>query len=200
MSSPTNYPWLLEQINNYLSSRLSPAQLSSLSNLPLTVFEQLSLELNDAISEFNQYPKKLPNKLSSNYFLNANHLKKIIATLPSYPSTLFLLKSDNQKKDVAFSEMRDSTYFNFIYKIEEPTHLLANLMTLVYRCHMLSSNPKLRDGGAQISSTLEEMSALRHLMGLDSLHYQSTRQWILDWEGEGFSELLSLAITKWSDQ
>lgn len=96
--------------------------------------------------------------------------------------------------------MRDSTYFNFIYKIQNPSHLLANLMTLVYRCHILTSHPKLRQGGAQISSTLEEMSALRYIIGLDSLHHQATRHWILDWEGEGFNELLSLAISKHSDQ
>ena len=68
-------------------------------------------------------------------------------------------------------------------------------MTLVYRCHLLTAIPFLRDNRAQISSTLEEMSALRFLLGEDNLHYHATRHWILDWEGEGFSQQLSEIIT-----
>lgn len=52
MSSPTNYPWLLTQLNSYLPSRLTPTQLDSLSTLPPTIFEKLCNEINDAIAAY----------------------------------------------------------------------------------------------------------------------------------------------------
>lgn len=87
--------------------------------------------------------------------------------------------------------MRDSTYFHHIYEIDKPEYLLANLMTLVYRCHLLAITPTLRENKAQISSTLEEMSVLHHLLGEDNLYFQSIHHWIMDWEEEGFSQELA---------
>ena len=196
MSSPTNYSWLITQLNSYLPSRLTPIQLDSLTELSPVIFKQLSQELNDATTHYNKYPKQLTDKFSSSLFLNTNHLKTLLGELPTFSTTLGTLSLDQSQTNLVFTEMRDSTYFNFIYKITNPHHLLANLMTLVYRCHMLTSHPKLRQDGAQISSTLEEMSALRYVMGSDSLHHQATRHWILDWEGEGFSRVLATRLSQ----
>lgn len=196
MSSPINHPWLLTQLDLYLPSRLTPIQIDSLAALPPDIFEHLSQELNDAITQYNQYPKQLTDKLSSSLFLNTNHLKTLLSKLPTFSTILDTLVLDQSQVNLVFTEMRDSTYFNFIYKIQNPSYLLANLMTLVYRCHLLNNNHELRKGGAQISSTLEEMSALRYLMGSDSLHHQATRHWILDWEGEGFSRVLATRLSQ----
>jgi hypothetical protein len=129
--------------------------------------------------------------------INTNHLKSIYnPPLPSYSSILNEILNNPKDLDITFSEMRDSTYFHHIYEIDKPEYLLANLMTLVYRCHLLASVPSLGNNKAQISSTLEEMATLRYLLGEDNLYFQSIRHWIMDWEGEGFSQQLSEIITR----
>lgn len=196
MSLLINHSQFVKLVENYLPARLSPQQISSLSTLSKEIFTKIITDIDSSIDLYNHYPECLPTDLSTDLFLNTNHLKTLLGVLPSYSSVLEALSLSNDNIDIAFGEMRDSTYFHHIYEITKPEHLLANLMTLVYRCHLLSSNPKLRKGDAQISSTLEEMSSLRFLLGEDNLHFQATRHWILDWQEEGFSQKLAEIITK----
>lgn len=198
MSQPINITRFKVLFNQYLSARITADRLASLAPLSDQTFLTLVHDLDKTISLYNTFPSCLSNSpYSSDLFVNATHLKSIYnQPLPAYSIVLEYLHKNPKDLDAAFSEMRDSTYFHHIYEIDKPEYLLANLMTLVYRCHLLSSYPTLREQKAQISSTLEEMAALRHLLGEDSLHYQATLHWILDWEGEGFSQQLSEIITR----
>lgn len=196
MSSPINYPTFLELVEKYLPSRLSSTQINSLKTLSFDTYHQIISDLDSSITLYNSFPSSL---VGSNYsvdlFKNTTHLKSLLEELPLFSTVLSHLSASPKDLDTALAEMRDSTYFHYIYLIDNPKYLLANLMTLVYRCHLLSSRPALREGNAQVSSTLEEMSALRFLLGEDSLHFQSVRHWILDWEGEGFREDLANKIS-----
>lgn len=196
MSSPINLELILRLVNQYLVTRIAPVQISALSKLSDTTFTEIIADLDAAIGLYNTYPSCLSKDLIQDIFINTNHLKTLVLTIPAYSKTLNLFANTPHYLDEALAEMRDSTYFHHIYEIKNPEHLFANLMTLTYRCHLLSSISGLREGDAQVSSTLEEMSALRYLLGEGSLHHRATRHWILDWEGEGFSQELAKSITK----
>lgn len=193
MSSPINITSFNTLVNQYLSTRITADRLSSLTQLTDQLFVTLISDLNKTIDLYSSFPVSLAHSsYHSDMFINTTHLKSIYnLPLPSYSSILNDLLNNPKDLDITFSEMRDSTYFHHIYEIDKPEHLLANLMTLVYRCHLLSSIPTLRTNQAQISSTLEEMSTLRYLLGEDNLYFQSVRHWIMDWEGEGFSQKLA---------
>lgn len=197
MSQPINLTRYNLLFAKYLSSRISPTRLDSLKSLSDNLFSQLSQDIDRAIMLYNSFPHCLKNSsISPSLFINTIHLKSIFPeSLPLFTSTLVHLQKNPADLEIVFSEMRDSTYFHHIYEIDKPEYLLANLMTLVYRCHSLISTPTLRAQKAQISSTLEEMSALRHLLGEDSLHHRATRHWILDWKEEGFSQELARITT-----
>lgn len=198
MSKPINITRFNALVNQYLYTRITEGRRSSLSRLTDQTFSVLVDDLDKSIELYNSFPACLSHSpYHSDMFINATHLKSIYnQPLPSYSAVLQYLHNNPKAVDSAFSEMRDSTYFHHIYEIDNPEHLLANLLTLVYRCQLLATIPFLRENKAQISSTLEELSALRYLLGQDNLHYRATRHWILDWEGEGFSRELALAITK----
>lgn len=189
-----DYAHFLQLIEEYLPSRLSPDQINDLKTLSPEIYNEIISNLDSSIAFYNRFPKCLAGKFAPDLFINTLHLKSLISQLPLFSAILFYLSSSPQDLNIALGEMRDSTYFHYIYLINNPKHLLANLMTLVYRCHILSSRPLLREGRAQISSTLEEMSALRYLLGEDNLHFHSVRHWILDWEGEGFSQQLATLV------
>lgn len=196
MSSPINITRFNALVNQYLSTRITADRLSSLTPLTDQLFVTLISDLNQTIDLYNSFPACLVHSpYQSDIFINTTHLKSIYQQpLPSYSSILNDLLANLKDLDITFSEMRDSTYFHHIYEIDKPEYLLANLMTLVYRCHLLGSIPSLRTNNAQISSTLEEMAALRYLLGEDSLYFQSVRLWIMDWEGEGFSQDLARLV------
>ena len=197
MSQPINLTHCNLLFAKHLSSRISPTRLNSLKSLSDNLFSQLSQDLDHAIILYNSFPNCLKNSsVTPSFFINTIYIKSIFpGAFPLFTSVLAHLQNHPADLEIVFSEMRTSTYFHHIYELDKPEYLLANLMTLVYRCHLLTAIPFLRDNRAQISSTLEEMSALRFLLGEDNLHYHATRHWILDWEGEGFSQQLSEIIT-----
>jgi|GEM_PF-2040724 len=188
MSSPINIKWLRSAIKSNLTTRLSTTQIDSLQQIPEKVIIQLVNEIEQSILIYN-------NLTNTSLYVNCQHLKNLTSKLPPYAVVLHTLTSDKKLFELVFNELSNSTYFHDVYKISDPNHLLSNIMTLIYRGYMLHTYPELRVKGAQISSVLEEMSALRYLSGNDSLHFQATRHWILDWENEGFSEHLAMAIT-----
>lgn len=196
MSSPINLSRLNSLLSLYLHSRLTAPRLSSLHALAESTFTAIVHDLDDAIALYNRFPTCLrKSPYTPQLFINTTNLKSIsFQPLPTYTEVLRHLQQNPEDLEDVFTEMRDSSYFHYIYEIDNPEHLLANLLTLVYRCHLLSSVPLLRAKHAQISSTLEEMSALRFLLGSDNLHYRATRHWIIDWEEEGFSQELANTI------
>lgn len=198
MSSPINITSFNNLVNKYLSTRITADRLASLAPLSDQTFLALVDDLDKSVDLYNSFPACLAQSpYHSDMFINARHLKSIYnQPIPIYSLILVHLHKNPKDLNTAFSEMRDSTYFHHIYKIDKPEHLLANLMTLVYRCHLLGSIPTLRKNKAQISSTLEEMVTLRYLLGEDNLYFQSIRHWIMDWEAEGFSQELALLTSK----
>ena len=193
MSSPINITRFNALVIQYLSARITANRLASLAPLSDQTFSTLVNDLDKTIVLYNSFPACLAHSpYSSDLFVNTTHLKSIYSQpLPSYSSILKHLRNNSSDLDTAFSEMRESTYFHDVYQINQPSHLLANLMTLIYRCHLLAIMPTFRENKAQISSTLEEMSSLRYLLGEDSLYFQSVRHWVMDWKEEGFSQELS---------
>lgn len=194
MSSPINITRFNALVNQSLHARITADRRSSLSPLSDQTFSACVDDLDESVDLYNSFPVCLAQSpYHSDMFINATHLKSIYnQPLPTYSLVLEHLHNNPKDLDTAFSEMRKSTYFHDVYQITQPTHLLANLMTLVYRCHLLATIPTLRLNNAQISSTLEEMSAFRYLLGEDSLYFQSVRHWIMNWEEEGFSQDLAL--------
>lgn len=189
--------WFLSKIIDYLSGRLSGTQISDLSKLNVEIFSQLAKEIQVAIDNYNNFPQSISHlDLSPGIFINALHTKKIwVQPLPDFVSILKAHQSDTTLTDQVFSEHRDSSYFQVIYQLDDPRHELANLMVQFYRTSLLLLYPGLRSGGVQISSTIEEMAALNYLSGSDTLLFHATKHWLIDWQGEGFSQQLSKLIT-----
>lgn len=192
MSSPINFTRFLSLIDQYLVTRITPNRISGLNNLDEQLFGEIAKEIDKVISAYNSFVSGDNIK-----YVNAGYLKKIYSSsLPIFSSILTLLSDNPVLLASVMSEMRDSTYFHHIYMIDPSEHLLANLMTLIYRNTILIEHSELREKNAQVSSTLEEMSALLYLQGIDTHYFHAIKDWILDWEGEGFSqELASLVNT-----
>lgn len=190
--------WLLDQADKYLITRLSPNRLSSLKKLESEDFSRIVHEIERVILLFNAFPSSINGSgLDPHDYQNALHLKSLFPyNIPRYQEIINRLAYDQSLLDAVFSELRDSDYFREVYLIDTPKHLLVNLMILLYRNSFLTIHPELRQGGAQISSTLEEMAAADFLAGNDSLLLRGTKYWLQDWLEEGFSEKLSLKITK----
>ncbi|MBP9670695.1 hypothetical protein KBD75_04830 [Candidatus Woesebacteria bacterium] len=189
--------WFLDKIHKYFKLRLSADQLHSVTSVPLSVFQQITHDIQASVDLYNDVPQKLKDLgISLDTLINTIHLKTIYKqALPSYQLVVSEIKNNKPLTHKIFSVIRDSNYFQEVFQIENPSHLVANLMTLLYRGYVLARYPELIDAEAQISSVLEEMSATRYILGQDSIHFQATRHWMLDWEGEGFSQELCRLIS-----
>jgi hypothetical protein len=114
--------------------------------------------------------------------------------LPDYLETIRKLGENIGVKEKVFSHLRDSSYLDEVYKISDPEYLLTNVLILVYRTYLLLTSPELKKKNAQISSTIEEMAVLLKLEGKESLVFEATKHWILNWREEGFSQDLAKLI------
>lgn len=191
------YFWLTTKISEYLKKRLSENQIESLRSIEDRAFESISSELQDSITLYNRLENEiLPNPLISPDLVNSIHLKSIYNhNLPDYLEIFEKVKKDTSLQQMVFGELRDSEYFRDVYTIADSQHLLVNIMILIYRNAMLYLHPELRLGKAQISSTIEEMSALHFLQSNKStLLFESVKHWILQWESEGFSRTLATLL------
>lgn len=121
-------------------------------------------------------------------YLNINHTKKYLNSLPNYKSVLS--KSKKYQLQI-FNELNNSNYFGDVWKIKNEQYLLVNFLILIYRTSLLNLNSTLRQNSVQISSTIEELAAQGVLKsGELSLIYKCTKHWIKDYKNEGFSKRL----------
>lgn len=131
-------------------------------------------------------------KRYGNLLINTAHLNSIYSeNLPNITSVFSILDTDDSLREDVLKELAISEYFQEVWNIKNPSHLLVSLLILLYRGYMLHSKPVLRKDGAQISSTIEEMLVILCHEGSDTEAYQAIKHWVLDWEDEGFAESLS---------
>jgi hypothetical protein len=141
-------------------------------------------ELNELIRLFNITTKFEKIK-------NAEHLHSILMMpLPSFEDVLGLLSVNPSTYQRVVTEFNESAYLYEVWKIDELQHLYINFLILIYRTTLLNHYEYLREKGAQISSTLEELAALNALENKKSLIFEATKRWLTDWKEEDFSELL----------
>lgn len=149
------------------------------------LIEQSTKEVSQCINLFNT------NTFDKDVYINAAHTKFIIGnSLPSIADTFDLFMQEENRKKV-MNHLVTSTYLKEVWEIENAKHLINNILILLYRTTLLETDNRLKEGQAQISSTLEEMSLLLALDGERTLLYEATKHWMQDWGKEGFSEELA---------
>lgn len=153
-----------------------------------------SSNFNLAITELNLIINKFNSSTKFTNAINAQKLKEVLTyTLPSFEEVLDLLENDVTKQKV-LTEFNNSEYLKEVWEINVKNTLYVNFLILVYRTTLLNWDVNLRKSGVQISSALEEMSALMALKGESSLVFESSKIWLQEWEKEEFSEQLFLSL------
>jgi len=182
--------WANNLINDHLSPKLSQRQLEGLKTIDQQYCKKIVEEISRFIDQYNFATDLDP------MFINAIHLKSILSQpLPPYVQIIDQLFHDQNLLSVVIKEIKESPYFYDIYQVNNPFHFFTNFMILLYRNSLLNLRPELRVKEAQISSTIEEMACLDYLRGHDSLLFQAIKEWVIEWEREGFSEELGSLIT-----
>jgi hypothetical protein len=157
---------------------------ASLREVHRLVYEKTINELDKLIARFN-----ITTEFKT--AINAKFLKSILTDpLPKYEYVISTLLSDPLIKNKVIYEFNNSDYLNNVWKIADNRALYVNFIILVYRTTLLNYHGYLRKMNVQISSSLEEMSALAALEGNKNLVFESTKIWLRDWKNEQFSEQL----------
>ena len=137
---------------------------------------------------------------SSGLFLHTEYLLKNLegdVEIPQWDEVakkLSIESHENPSSELSLAFQEISTSYDFIDQEEVPLHLLGTLFIAFYRTYTLISRPSLRDAGVQIGSSLEEMLALLALNHCPTLLFKAVKQWILNYETEGFSSELAFLI------
>ena len=154
------------------------------------LWKQIVQELQLAIDAYNNLEKE--SEEAKLLFLNAIHLTSVFEdSLPNYLKVIEKLVNDNSLVEQVFGELTGSDYFQEVWEIDDKKHLFINLMILFYRTSLLNIYPEIREGGAQISSVIEEMAALLEIEGKATELFKAIKHWLIAWEEEGFSKLLA---------
>lgn len=178
-----------QSVKQRLDEKLSSDVIALLDNP--TLWEEYAAELELAVTYFNRIQQQRSHQYLE-ILDNTRHLFSLWSDpLPSYAEVIEKLTTDSDLNNKVFTELAESDYFQVIWQIQHPHHLVINLMILFYRTSMLYLHPELRKGKAQISSTLEEMAALLYLAGRNTTLFEAVKHWLQDWEEEEFSEELA---------
>lgn len=182
-------------IIKYLSKKFNTKEVVKLIHSQQTV-ETYIQEIEDSIRRYNNIETQSLKPLALKYYINTIHTKKSFQKLPTYNEIIEELIINKQLQIDVFTELSESTYFHEVYQIPDNSQLMINLLILFYRTSLLILHPELRDAKVQISSTLEEMSALMYLEGRNSEIFKATKHWIKNWKKEYFSKELANLIPK----
>lgn len=176
-------------LEKYLPATPTVSALIAMVKKDPKILENLLKELDMVIELFNKSPQ------FGKELINATKLKKLMGDkkLPSANSAGNDLFVDSMNKnDKLFKDfLAEFSQFKFIQSMRNPQQLLGCLMVAIYRTYMLVKYPYLKERGAQVASALEEMFAIMAMKGQDTQLFQATKQWIADWEKEGFSPKLA---------
>lgn len=182
-------------IIKYLSKKFNTKEVVKLIHSQQTV-ETYIQEIEESITRYNNLGTQSLKPLAIKYYINTIHTKNSILKLPTYNEIIEKLITNKQLQIDVFTELSESTYFSEVYKVPNNSHLMINLLILFYRTSLLTLHPELRVAEVQISSTLEEMSALMYLEGRDTEIFKATKHWIKNWKKEYFSRELANLIPK----
>lgn len=189
--------WIITTIESEFSRKIPIGSvLKAINNNPQLIDTYIS-EVQSAINAYNagQHTGNY-HSLPVTILDNTRHLLSIFEVpLPSYQHIISELMEDKKIYKQVISELTTSTYFKDVYELPDPLCVLHNLLILLYRTTMLSLYPELRSGGAQISSTIEEMACVLEINGDHTHLFQATKHWVKDWQGEGFSQILAKTIS-----
>lgn len=137
----------------------------------------------------------------SELLINASYLLSNFASfeLPSWKEILTRLigHESDANKDLLEEIFTEVGQFEFLDAMEDPHQLAGALLIAIYRTYTLVSFPFLRQGQAQIASTVEEMLAVFALEGWSTNLFRATSIWILDYEREGFARGLAQKIERY---
>ncbi|MBI4990735.1 hypothetical protein HZB96_01420 [Candidatus Gottesmanbacteria bacterium] len=154
------------------------------------IIEALLGELNAAIYSFN----RLKNESS---IKNAQNLIGILKEFDLPESSVILESLSKRKKSKKLKQLFiEMSKFKFLDKKTSEVNLLSRILVALYRTYLLQNISGLREKGAQVASSLEEMLAVMAIKGFDTHLFQATKHWILDWKREGFSKELAEKIAK----
>ncbi len=154
-------------------------------------------ELNAAIYKFNRMKNESVMKNSEQLIgilgqVDLPEGSEVFANIANNDS------KNNKKKIIKlFQEMQK---FRFIDVPASEEKMMGRILLALYRTFLLQKTPSLREKGAQIASSLEEMLAILALKGFDTHLFRATRHWIADWQREGFSKELADKISKIKDK
>lgn len=179
-------------MNNLTNIILKVKKLADKKNLIVeidkTLQNEIIVEINDLIKDFN----------NNNDLINANnakHLKKLLkGPLPYYETILSFINIDKELTYKVIKEFNESTYLDEVWKIKNIEHLYINLLILVYRTTLLNKYEYLRKGSAQISSSLEELAALKALEDKKTKTFKAVQLWLKKWKEEGFAHELYIDL------
>ncbi len=154
--------------------------------------------IDGCIGVFNDLKEYIgDSSLKMNDLPNSQNLKLLRGVLPTYIEVFNTMLASNDLREDVLGELSTSSYFSDIWKIESDEDFLVNIMILFYRTTMLHVYPELREGDAQISSSIEECSVLVREKGKDNIVFGASRIWFENFEEEGFSRTLYETAKKW---
>lgn len=152
-------------------------------------------ELDLAIIIFNDYRKKMVVYSTERALLINCQKLTILFKNRNLPRTedmlaLFFGRSKLTEK-IRQRILKELRSFDFLNEKNGPQILLGRLILAIYRTYVLNIYPDVREKGGQVASTIEEMSAILAINKIKTNLFLAARQWLLDWQREGFSEKLA---------
>jgi hypothetical protein len=199
MSSPINFDFLAQNIDNYLEHLVPVEEINALIKSHESYLLQSINELEMAVFSFNKFRilSKFPNK---KYYKNSVVLDRVFGRdLPKLKTIFQKLESDHSLTHAVYSQLANDKYFDEVWKIRPIEYLVVNIILLIYRTSVLTLNQELLIDGngkrkVQISSAVEEMVFYYYLLGEELGIFQAFKIWLDNWSDEGFDEQLFVAV------
>jgi hypothetical protein len=177
--------WVCDILQNKFADKIDASVLISTIESDPGNIGVFAHEIQQAIELFNTQIQ------IDDSLINAKHLASILSDpLPRYEEIMAKLQTDQDLQKQVITELTTSSYFREVYEISDPLEHLHNIMILLYRTSLLHMYPMLREKGAQISSTIEEMACVLALNGAHTHLFEATKRWIKNWKDEEFSSQL----------
>lgn len=155
-------------------------------------------ELIAAINRLHHWQEK-GDVLDQRLCKNANYLVKHLngeLLLPEWDELNQLIVNTTPSGTTTLHQIIEeiSTTYEFIDREKNIFCLLGTLFIAFYRTYTLITRPLLREANVQVGSSIEEMLSLLAIDGCSTLLFRAVKQWVVDYENEGFSKELAVLI------